>query len=251
MFSVGQRIRIQERVLELAAADPRIVAGAVVGSLALGEGDRWSDLDLAFGVADGVLRSARVGGLDAHVCRRVRRRAPVRSAQRRFHLPGLSAAWLPAVRPVVYAGSAVRRHVDPKFRLLFGSTVEETHFANRPRRMSCSAMPCTMRCAPASASNAADSGRPNTGSAARAIMRSAWRAAAAACRPCTAGALTTLPPDVRSAFMGALVTSLERAELLRALGAVIAGLLAEAEDVQELVTKVAPELHKLTAEWHA
>ena len=34
--------------------DHRVVAGAVVGSLALDEGDRWSDLDLTFAVADGV-----------------------------------------------------------------------------------------------------------------------------------------------------------------------------------------------------
>ncbi len=43
-----------------------------------------------------------------------------------------------------------------------------------------------------------------------------------------------------------------RAELLRALGAAIAGLLAEAEEVpevQELAAKVAPQLHKLTADW--
>jgi hypothetical protein len=41
-------------VLELAGSDERVVAGAVVGSLAHGEGDRWSDLDLTFAVADGV-----------------------------------------------------------------------------------------------------------------------------------------------------------------------------------------------------
>ena len=51
MFSIAQRDRVRERVLELAASDPRVVAGAVVGSLALAEGDRWSDLDLTFAVA--------------------------------------------------------------------------------------------------------------------------------------------------------------------------------------------------------
>lgn len=38
----------------MAHNDPRIVAGAVVGSLALGSGDRFSDLDLTFAVADGI-----------------------------------------------------------------------------------------------------------------------------------------------------------------------------------------------------
>ena len=52
MFTVEYRNRVQEFVLQLAAADPRMVAGAVVGSLALTAGDRWSDLDLTFAVAD-------------------------------------------------------------------------------------------------------------------------------------------------------------------------------------------------------
>ena len=50
MFSVEDRERVQTCVLELAAADPRVVAGAVVGSLALSDGDRWSDRDRTFAV---------------------------------------------------------------------------------------------------------------------------------------------------------------------------------------------------------
>jgi hypothetical protein len=41
-------------MLQLAEEDERVVAGAAVGSLAVGSGDRFSDLDLTFGVADGV-----------------------------------------------------------------------------------------------------------------------------------------------------------------------------------------------------
>lgn len=51
MFSVSERDRIRDRVLELAASDERVVAGAVVGSMAHDDGDRWSDLDLTFAVA--------------------------------------------------------------------------------------------------------------------------------------------------------------------------------------------------------
>ena len=46
MFTVDERNRMHDLMLTLAASDPRVVAGAVVGSLALHEGDRWSDLDL-------------------------------------------------------------------------------------------------------------------------------------------------------------------------------------------------------------
>ncbi len=51
VFTVEERNRIRDRILEIAKSDERIVAGAVVGSLATGEGDRWSDLDLTFGVS--------------------------------------------------------------------------------------------------------------------------------------------------------------------------------------------------------
>ena len=54
MFTVDQRDALRERVLTLAEKDRRVVAGAVVGSLALGGGDRFSDLDLTFAVADEV-----------------------------------------------------------------------------------------------------------------------------------------------------------------------------------------------------
>ena len=53
MFTVEQRDALRERMLELAKEDERAVAGAAVGSLAVGSGDRFSDLDLTFGIADG------------------------------------------------------------------------------------------------------------------------------------------------------------------------------------------------------
>ena len=52
MFTVEQRDVLRDRVLRLAREDGRVVAGAAVGSLAVDEGDRFSDLDLTFGVAD-------------------------------------------------------------------------------------------------------------------------------------------------------------------------------------------------------
>lgn len=54
MFAVEQRDALRERVLGLAEEDARVVAGAAVGSLAVDQGDRFSDLDLTFAVADGV-----------------------------------------------------------------------------------------------------------------------------------------------------------------------------------------------------
>lgn len=52
MFTVEQRDALRERLLRLAEEDERVVAGAAVGSLAVDGGDRFSDLDLTFGIAD-------------------------------------------------------------------------------------------------------------------------------------------------------------------------------------------------------
>jgi len=48
--AVGERDSIRDYVLGRAEDDSRIVAAAAVGSLAVGPGDQWSDLDLTFGV---------------------------------------------------------------------------------------------------------------------------------------------------------------------------------------------------------
>lgn len=51
MFTIEFRDHVRQRILELAKADPRVTAGAFTGSMAFEAGDRWSDIDIAFGVA--------------------------------------------------------------------------------------------------------------------------------------------------------------------------------------------------------
>jgi hypothetical protein len=53
VFTIKQRDELREYVLRLAKSDHRVVAGALVGSLVEG-GDRFSDLDLTFAVAEGL-----------------------------------------------------------------------------------------------------------------------------------------------------------------------------------------------------
>ena len=54
MFTAEQRDQVRQRVLALAQSDPRVIAGALTGSMALGGGDRWSDIDVAVGIAEGI-----------------------------------------------------------------------------------------------------------------------------------------------------------------------------------------------------
>lgn len=51
MFSVRERDAIQQRLLDLADADPVVVGAAITGSNATNCADQWSDVDLAFAVA--------------------------------------------------------------------------------------------------------------------------------------------------------------------------------------------------------
>jgi len=54
MFSETETQRVRTLVIDMARADPRVLAGAEVGSRALGGGDRWSDLDLTFALREDV-----------------------------------------------------------------------------------------------------------------------------------------------------------------------------------------------------
>jgi hypothetical protein len=52
MFSAEYRAQLRSELLDYAAADKRLGGVAVTGSGAVGREDRWSDIDLAFGVTD-------------------------------------------------------------------------------------------------------------------------------------------------------------------------------------------------------
>ena len=52
MFTPEHRARLRSDLLQHAAADRRISGAAITGSVAVDREDQWSDIDLAFGVAD-------------------------------------------------------------------------------------------------------------------------------------------------------------------------------------------------------
>jgi len=56
MFTIEDRSLIRSMILEKAASDRRIVGAAITGSGATGAEDQWSDIDLAFSLAEGVER---------------------------------------------------------------------------------------------------------------------------------------------------------------------------------------------------
>jgi hypothetical protein len=50
MFTAEERDRVRDRIIDMAKSDRRVLAGALVGSTAAGLGDKWSDIDITFGI---------------------------------------------------------------------------------------------------------------------------------------------------------------------------------------------------------
>jgi hypothetical protein len=131
VFTVEQRDALSERALRLGEEDERVVAGAVVGSLAVDGGDRFSDVDLTFGIADHV-RVADVlddwtrwliDELDALQLAELER-GP--TTYRVFLLPDALQLDL-SMTP-----TAQFRPAGPRFRLVFGETAADEPEASAP-----------------------------------------------------------------------------------------------------------------------
>jgi hypothetical protein len=131
VFTVEQRNALRERMLQLAEEDQRVVAGAAVGSLAVGSGDRFSDLDLTFGIADGVPLANVLDDWTRTLAKELDA----------VQLADLQAG--PTIYRVFLLADALQfdlsmtpatefRPAGPKFQLLFGETAEDEAEA-RPR----------------------------------------------------------------------------------------------------------------------
>jgi hypothetical protein len=131
VFTVEQRDALREHLLRLAEEDEHVVAGAAVGSLAVDRGDRFSDLDLTFGIADHVpvadvlndWTRTLIDELDAvHLADL--ERGP--TTYRVFLLPDALQFDL-SMTP-----AAQFRPAGPRFRLLFGETAASESEASTP-----------------------------------------------------------------------------------------------------------------------
>lgn len=240
MFTVDDRRRAHERVLALAEDDPRVVAGAVVGSLALADGDPWSDLDLTFAVSDSVAVDevladwtrtveAELGGV------RLFDLPSGPSIYRVFLLPGCLQFDL-SFTPASGFGAT-----SPKFRLLFGSAVERQPLPQPdPDELFGYAVHHALRARFSIARG-------------RLWLAEYWTASVrnyALSLACVHHGLPAhfgrgfddLPADVLAHFDGALARSLDRGELLRALRVGIDGLVYVAGERGDAVAAQLREL---------
>lgn len=245
MFTIEYRQSVYDEVLRIAAADPRVVAGAVVGSLAFEEGDRWSDLDLTFAVRDGVTLGEVLDDWTRQIIRRF-------GAAHLFDLPSGAAIYRVFLLPgclqfdLSFAPAAAFAAMGPKFRLLFGRAVEMPFPGPpSPHELFGYAVHHALR-----ARFCIERGR--YWHAEYWISGVRDYALSLACRrrdlPARFGrGFDDLPAGVRDPFVAALVRSLDRDELLRALRHAIDGLLQETEQVADMAAKVEPELRTLAA----
>jgi predicted nucleotidyltransferase len=247
VFTINDRDRVRDHVLTMATSDARIAAGAVVGSLARGDGDRWSDLDLTFAVVDTVPLGEVLEAF-------TRELAGQFDAVQLFDLPSGAAIYRVFLLPgclqfdLSFAPASNFGAVGPEFRLLFGQAVEKSHLSPPPAHQlfgygvhhALRARFCIER--------------------GRYWQAEYWISAVrdyALSLACRRHGLRTdygrgfddLPALVRLQSLAALIVSLDRDELLRALGRAIQLLLSEADDVRELATRVEPQLRTLTDPW--
>ena len=244
-FNIRDRDHLRDRVLQLASSDPRVVAGAIVGSLALEEGDRWSDLDLTFAVADDVPIPEVLEDW-------TRRLLAEFDAAHLFDLPSGASIYRVFLMPgclqfdLSFTPASRFGARGPKFRLLFGRLGEVPSVASpSAHELFGYAVHHALR-----ARFCIERGR--MWHAEYWIHGARDYALALACGrrglPVHHGrGFDDLPVEVRDAFAGARAIALERSELLRALSSVIEGLLGEADEVRDVAAKVAPRLRGLAA----
>jgi hypothetical protein len=245
MFTVEDRRLVREGLLGKARNDKRVVAGAEVGSSALGGGDRWSDLDLTFGVADGIDIGDLLDDWTIWFAEKF-------GAAHLFDLPFQSSIYRVFLLPgnlqvdVSFTPRTDFGATGPNFILLFGEAVAKTFLE------------------PATAANIFGLGAHHAVRARICIERGrAWQAEywisgvrdqalALACRlrnlPSGNGrGFDDLPPHVLDPFKESLVHSLEREELMSALKRAVQGLLAASADDHELAA-IRVQLRALAAE---
>jgi len=245
MFTPDDRQRVYNQVVAWAESDSRVVAAAVVGSLAHQPGDRWSDLDLTFAVADEVPVHDVLADWSARLVREFR-------AVRLFDLPSGGAIYRVFLLPgclqfdLSFSPAAQFGSIGPNFRLLFGSAIEKPFVEGPPADgLFGYAVHHAVR-----AYVSIERGRYWQAEYWISSLRD--NGMSLACRrlglPAHYGrGFDELPEDVRAGFKGAIVQSLDRPELSRALACAVGGLLREGEQAGELRSQAEPLLRELIA----
>jgi predicted nucleotidyltransferase len=123
MFTVERRQSVRALLIDRAREDPRIVGAAITGSAARDAEDRWSDVDLFFGISPGNVVAGTLGDWSEYVYREL-------GALHHFDLragPAVYRAFLLEELLEIDLGfvpvSAFGPRGDGEFRVVFGDAV--------------------------------------------------------------------------------------------------------------------------------
>lgn len=243
MFTPEARERVRADVLALARADPRVVSGAVLGSEASGTADRWSDLDLTFGLREDASPEAVLDEWTERLSRSHHAVALFDVTQRSTRYRVLLFPGNLQVDVSVTPGAAAQ--YGPRFRRLFGEAFRAEAIPPRSAREAFGyAVHHAVR-----AAVSIERGRPWQAEHWLRGLRDEALALACLRRGIDAApgrGLDRLPSGVLDAGAAALARSPEPAELRRALARGITLLLAESEGLGPEVERLASGLRALS-----
>jgi hypothetical protein len=249
MFTPEERAQLRFDLLEYAARDCRISGAAITGSGATEQEDQWSDIDLAFGVAD----AAEIPNVLSDWTERMSHQ---HSAL--HHLDVKSGAWiyrvflLPSTLQVdlAFVSGTEFRALAPTFRLMSGRANEPRH-APLPQPLDIIGLGWLYALHARSCI-----GRQKLWQAEYMISGMRDHALAVACirhgLPAAHGrGIDQLPSNVTAQLEGSLVRQLDVVELLRAFRVVTNGLLSEIRSTDsELAARLEDALRHLTETPH-
>ena len=243
MFTVEERDRVRDRLVQMSRADPRLVAGALIGSTAGGGGDRWSDLDLTFGLADGT-------AIDDVLADWTTRLVNEFNAVHIFDLPYLSTIYrvflLPNNLQVDLSFTPGNKFLGKglKFDLLFGNPFERDPAKPASAEQTFGLAVVYLLHAHACIA------RQRMWEAEYCISAARDQALSLAChhrglKTSYGRGFDDLPSETLKPFAETLAGSLERIQLLRALSKTIDELLHNSQEVRELASRLELGLHEL------
>ena len=242
MFTIAQRDRVRELLLDMARNDSRLSAGAFVGSTASGP-DRWSDLDLAFGIN-------RNSSIDQILTDWTVRLEGEYDAVKLFDLPVSSSVYRVFLFPsnlqvdVSFTPEADFGPRGPEFKMLFGKAAKEHKVSSfSPEHTFGLAVHHLVR-----ARICLERGK--------AWQAEYWIGAARdyaltlAChnrglKIAYGGGFDDLPGEVLRKFRSTFPNPLNHEQLLEALRRTIDGLLDNSQEVRDMASRLEPQLRQL------
>jgi hypothetical protein len=245
MFTPKERDRLRAELIEAARADPRITGAAITGSASVDNEDRWSDIDLAFGVREASEVQTTLSDFSERM---------YRDHDALHHLDVPSGTWIYRVfllPSTLQVDLAFAPAVDfgpraPTFLLVFGTAAEQPHAQPPPAQ---ALIAWAWLYALHTRSSIA---RSKLWQAEYMISGMRDQVLALACLrnglPAAEGrGMDRLPADVTTPLQDALVRSLDTEGLLRAFRAATSGLICEIRNIdEELAARLERPLRELT-----